>query len=165
MSATTSRRFKVNPVEVAIFSVVSLIFLNSVYNLFYDQSGFQPTALAPMAANPISEGRAPASVSQRVANVEFKCDVATYPDTQAQRIKLVGSLCGVSSGKDASKEIKKTQVTNLATAYEATVFTDETRATFSTDYIELNLGKNPIRVEFLFQDGKKVVQEISINKL
>ncbi|MGZ3707368.1 MAG: hypothetical protein ACXWPM_00700, partial [Bdellovibrionota bacterium] len=54
------RRFKTNPVEIVIFSVVSLIFINSLYNLFYDHQGFHPAALSPMAANPTSEGRAPA---------------------------------------------------------------------------------------------------------
>src|SRR5688572_25390069 len=89
------RKYKVNPVEIAIFSVVSLIFLNSVYNLFYDNQGYQATALTPMAANPVSEnaGRAPASIPQAFLNVEFKCSSLPDQETTAGKVRITGALC------------------------------------------------------------------------
>jgi hypothetical protein len=157
------RRFRVNPVEVAIFSVVTLIFLNSVYNLFYDRQGFHPAALAPMAAVPVSEGRAPASVNQAFANLEVKCGVNTDQDTQAAKVRLTGTLCGASAGTDGSK-LLKTQIVNNANRFNATVFTDLSAGKFSTDYIPLNTGKNPIHLEFTFQGGKLVSHDVTVNK-
>ena len=46
-------RFRTNPVELGIFSVVTVIFLGSLYNLFYNHTGFHPAVLSTMAANPI----------------------------------------------------------------------------------------------------------------
>ena len=146
------KRFRINPVEVAIFSIVTLIFLNSVYNLFYDRQGFHPAALAPMAANPTSEGRSPASVGQSFMNLEVKCETNSEQETAAAKVRLTGALCGVgATAADASK-LLKTQIVNNANKFSATVFTDTTAGKFSTDYIPLNTGKNPIRIEFVYQE-------------
>lgn len=157
------RRYKVNPVEVAIFSIVTLIFLNSVYNLFYDRQGFHPAALAPMAATPVSEGRSPASVNPAFANLEVKCGINSEQDTQAAKVRLTGTLCGAAAGTDGSKLIK-TQIVNNANRFSATVFTDLSAGKFSTDYIPLNTGKNPIHLEFVFQGGKQVSHDVTVIK-
>jgi hypothetical protein len=158
-----ARRYRVNPVEVAIFSIVTLIFLNSVYNLFYDRQGFNPTALAPMSANPVSEGRAPASVNQAFANLEVKCGSNGEQETTAAKVRLTGTLCGVNAGTEGSKLVK-TQIVNNANRFTATVFTDLSVGKFSTDYIPLNTGKNPIHVEFTFQGGKQLANDVIVNK-
>jgi hypothetical protein len=163
-SSQNTRRFRVNPVELAIFSIVTLIFLNSVYNLFYDRQGFHATALAPMAANPISEGRTPASVPRSFQNLDLKCEMpAGDQDTQAAKVRLNGTLCGSTIGMDETKLIK-TQVTNIANKFTATVFTDLSSSKYSTDYIPLNAGKNPVHIEFFYQGGKQVTRDLTINK-
>lgn len=161
MSTPQIKRFRVNPVELAIFLIVSLIFGNSVYNLFYDRQGFRPTALAPMEANPISEGRAPASVktSQTFLNLEIKCGAPAEENTAATKVRLTGPLCGAVADE---QKLVKTQISNDANKFNATVFPHSGR--FSTDYIPLNAGKNPIRMEFTFQGGRSFSQDLVINK-
>jgi hypothetical protein len=161
------KRFRTNPVELAIFSVITLIFFNSVYNLFYDQQGFRPAALKPMAATPISEGRSPASASvpQAFVNVGVRCDANADKDTTATKVRLTGMLCGEgrAPASDATTLVKA-QVTNTANKFAATVFTDVNSGKFSTDYIPLNLGKNPIRIEFSYRGGKVVTQDFNVVK-
>jgi hypothetical protein len=150
-------------VELAIFAVITLVFFNSVYNLFYDQQGFRPAALSPMAANPVSEGRSPASATQTFVNMDVRCDGTPDRDTTANKIRVTGSLCDSGAGGDSS-HLVKTQVVNGANKFNATVFTDVNAGKFSTDYIPLNLGRNPIRVEFTYRGGKIVAQDFNIVK-
>src|SRR4051794_6854064 len=89
------RRFRINPVELAIFSVTLLMFLHSVYNLVYTQGGFQPNALVAMSSNPISEGRSLASGSQSLLTLSLQCD-ETNQVTQANKVRLNGQLCGLN---------------------------------------------------------------------
>jgi hypothetical protein len=165
---THIRRFRTNPVELAIFSVVTLIFVNSLYNLFYDRANFKPTALAPMAANPISESnpRSPASTAsvsaQAFLNVDVRCEAPQDQDTNASKVRLTGPLCG--AGAVDGKDLLKAQVVNNANKFNATVFTDLNAGKFSTDYIPLNTGKNPIKLEFSYRGGRVVTQELSVVK-
>jgi hypothetical protein len=159
------RRFRSNPVELAIFAVITLIFFNSVYNLFYDQQGFHPATLTPMVANPVSEGRSPASVSQVYINVEVRCDSNPDRDTTASKARITGTLCGDGRVPASdSSELAKTTVTNAANNFVATVFADTASGKFSTDYIPLNLGKNPIHLEFSYRNGNTVTQDINVVK-
>ena len=149
--------------EIAIFSVISLIFFNSVYNLFYDHQGFHGTALTAMAANPVSEGRSPASVSQAFINVSVACEANADQDTSANKVRMTGALCDTGPSNDPSHLIK-TQVVNNANKFNATVFTEVNAAKFSTDYIPLSLGKNPIHLEFTYLGGKVVTHDITVVK-
>ena len=160
----SSKRFRINPVELAIFSVVTLMCLNSVYNLFYDSQGFHATALAPMAASPVTEtGRSPASIKQAFVNLDVGCEMETTKDLLATKVRLTGPICGNSVGAESAK-LLKTQITNNANKFAATVFTDLTSNKYSTDYIPLNQGANPIHVEFVYQGGRVVTQNLTVNK-
>ncbi|MGK5081915.1 hypothetical protein WDW37_01325 [Bdellovibrionota bacterium FG-1] len=164
------RRFRTNPVEVVIFSVISLIFFNSLYQLFYEQ-GFNPAVLSPMAASPTSEsGRAPASLLPSLANIELRCDAPPTHDADrvdedvvAPKMKLAGSLCGKGSNTDPSKLIRAS-VVNKSNTFNATVFTNAKDGKFSTDYIPLNSGHNFIHVEFSYHGGETVTRDLTINK-
>jgi hypothetical protein len=165
MAALPQKRFRVNPVELAIFSMVSLIFMNSVYNLFYDRQGFHPTTLAPMAANPITEGRSPASVGQAASSsfVELKCEPAVEQQVQGAKIRLTGKLCAPE--KDAKAKLSQVQITNSTNQYNATVFTDTAAGKFSTDFIPLVAGKNAIAIEFKYGAGAKVEQKVTVSSV
>ena len=160
---TKIRRFRANPVELAIFSVITLIFFNSIYSLLYDQHGFHPTALAPMAANPVSEGRYPASVSQAFVNFEVRCDSNSDRDTQATKVRLTGPLCPGNTENDVSKLVKALVVNN-SNKFNATVFTDVGTGKFSTDYIPLSVGTNAIHIEFSYNSGSVVTQDFKVVK-
>ena len=160
-------RFKINPVEVAIFSIVSLIFVNSVYNLFYDHQNLQATPLTGLASAPAQvENRSPSSVSQLVQNIDIQCGSTEELQTSAIKVRLSGQLCKSPrslSNSDSAKLIK-TQIYNDANKFSATVFADISSGKFSTDYIPLNTGKNPIHIEFEYQGGKSVTQDVNILK-
>ena len=174
------RSFRVNPVEILILLTMTVVVGNSVYNLLYGTDSFHPSALKPMAANPISEGRKLSSAqNSSFANLEVKClsengsgDVGPRPasvtsandrDTSANKIRLTGTLCG-GDGITGSQLVKAT-VLNSSNRFNATVFTDSNSTQFTTDYIPLAAGKNTLRLEFAYRGGKTHTQEISVSKL
>jgi hypothetical protein len=156
-------RFRANPVEIAILLIISIIFVNSVYNLLYDHKGFYPTALSPMSSNPISEGRGIASVSQSLMTIQIPCEPYLDKDTLANKIRLIGSLCGAELGSGRDPLVKATIVNSL-NQFAATVFTDSSTSKYSTDYIPLNQGKNVFHLEFSYLSGKTVSQELQVTK-
>lgn len=157
----SKRRFRVNPVEVVIFAVISLIFVKSGYSLLYTHDGFDPIALTTSAENSVTPvtGRAPASVTPVVKNfteVKIGCE----PDKEGQsvnakKIRLIGTICD---------EVDKINVVNTSAKVTATVFPDFPNQKFSTDYISLAQGKNVIYVEYQLKDGKILGREFSITQ-
>lgn len=159
----TVKRYPVNPVEALILGIMGLVFATSVYNLVND------------ARNPLAEaGRDPASTGPTYLNFEVPCPEATgaaaaksaqtagTKSTQASKIRLVGSLCGITEGS-GSKGLK-TEITNESNRANATVFTDLSQKRFSTDYMQLNKGENAISVRITYPDGKTVQQSIRVNR-
>lgn len=158
-------RFRINPVEILIFVAVLGLFGKSVYSLIYSTPEVIQTPIQAdiPAANPLTEGRSPASVSQAFSLYDFKCDQAQEQAVLASKIRLSGPICGMNS-RDDSALLSKSLIQNSANKFNATVFTDLNAARFSTDYIPLNLGKNPIQVEFIYRDGRVVSQKLMLIK-
>lgn len=163
------RRYRINPVEMIILAAISGVFLNSIYHLFYDPSGFHPAALQNMAANPVSEGRSPASVSGAFQSAEMNCTDNPERATSASKIRLLGPLCSGNAAEPAnvnaaSDPLIRTVVMNETNKFSATVFTDSVMGKFSTDYIPLSPGKNQVKVEFAYKSGKTVTQDLAFSK-
>jgi hypothetical protein len=162
------RRYKINPVEMIILATISGVFLNSIYHLFYDPNGFQPAALKNMAANPVSEGRSPASISSGAfQSTEINCSGNAELTTSASKIRLLGPICGGTEAGNATVStdpLVRTVVMNETNKFSATVFTDGNLGKFSTDYIPLNPGKNQLKVEFAYKSGKTVTQDLAFSK-
>ena len=167
------KRFRVNPIEVAIFAVISLIFVKSGYSLLYSHEGFDPVALTASAEDPSTsaQGRTPASVTQTstksFSEVKIGCDPTSDGQfVSARKIRLIGNLC--AGTEDAATEtpvnVKKINVVNTSAKVTATVFPDYINQKFSTDYISLAQGKNVIYIEYEFKDGKTLGREYSITK-
>jgi hypothetical protein len=153
-----------NPVELAIFSLISLVFFNSVYNLFYDRRGSHSTTIAQLTDDPSAENRAPASTATSTfQNLDIKCEPSMTLNTSAEKIRLLGPLCGRGT-KGASATVTKVSITNTANSKPATVFIDESKGKFTTDYIPLNPGPNPIHMEFIYKGGNQVTPELTVNK-
>lgn len=155
-------RFRINPVEAVIFVAVAMVFASSVYHLFNEQA-VPMTALTPMAANPISEGRQVASSTQAFLSLNVICDETKETTTSASKVRLSGELCGSGKAKDGPK-LLKAQVVNQSSKDAATVFSDTENHKFSTDYIHLIAGRNAIHIEFTYKDGKSAAQDIVIMK-
>jgi len=178
VNSKTPRRFRANPVELVIFAVISVIFGNSIYKLVYDQQGFHPTALRPMAANPVSEGRAPASVpAKSLASIQMNCEATMTEQTvEASKARFSGPLCGSDAGIAATDSLVKAEITNQGNLAQATVFplnkslaandSDQSELPhFSTDYVPLTKGKNPIHVEFVFKNGHVFKKDFVVTKI
>lgn len=155
----TQKHFNTNPVEIVIFLAISAIFAHSVYRLFYITSEFKPLALTPMVANPLTEGRSPASQSQFLQNLEINCDSNTEQETTASKVRLSGLICGKSFEK-----FKNLQIYNTTNHFNATVFTDTNTKKFSTDYIPLNPGHNQIHLEFTYSENKNLIRDVLLDK-
>jgi hypothetical protein len=132
-----NKKFRINPIELAIFAVVSLIFVKSGYSLFYSSDRFDPNALTATARNPIdtastnsrTDGRALASTTAQktFSEVKIGCDPsAVSPSVSAKKIRLIGALCkpapaevpGTTAASDGPKESTQsaTETTSVAQA-------------------------------------------------
>jgi hypothetical protein len=179
------RRFRINPIEIAIFSVISLIFVKSSYSLLYSHEG-DTSVLTSSVEDPLSAGtgRTPASatVAQKTfSEVKIGCDEKESPAVTANKIRFIGSLCNTSAQTAAAtsaaaatdtpsaptaanENVKKISVINTSAKVAATVFPDYTNQRFSTDYITLAEGKNLIYVQYEYKDGTTLAHEFSIVK-
>jgi hypothetical protein len=160
------KRYRSNPIEVALFGVVAMVVINSVYHLLYDHPSFNTPILTQMHSNPLSEGRTLASLhdTQRSdMNLEISCNTMSLQETTAGKLRLKGPICG-SGTYQLPDHLVKATITNTANQFHATVFTDLNSGLFSTDYIPLNTGENTIRFEFSYPEGKVVNHEILIKR-
>ncbi|MEK6706700.1 MAG: hypothetical protein AABZ06_13020 [Bdellovibrionota bacterium] len=163
--STVTRRFPINPMEGVIFALFVALFARSVYNLFYERQSFISPTPQMTLTTISSESRAPAgSVPQSFLNIDVSCNSPLVEqNTGAVKARLSGQLCGSIQGLDASK-LAKTSAVNGSNKFIATIFTDIGGGKYSTDYIPLNLGKNPIHVEFTYKDGKIVAQDVNLTR-
>jgi hypothetical protein len=106
------------------------------------------------AASSGDEEQSGKSSGQSAASSEMK--------TSASKVRLNGVLCG-DEGVTGGQLVKAT-VLNNNNRFNATVFTDSNSPQFTTDYIPLADGKNTLKIEFAYRDGKTSTQEINISK-
>ncbi len=165
-------RFKSNPVEWVLLFTLLLVLGGSVYRLFGESSTFRPVALVPMASSPVREGRTPASLQDtltgfvpRLQHIELNCKSDWSPqETSASKFRLSGGLCLGSSTDFTPSAVTQLSIINDANKYRATVFVDSHSSRFSTDYIPVNLGENPIQFQFKFLDGTQVSRQLLLRK-
>lgn len=164
-------KFRVNPVEFAIFASVSLLFFYSVYHLFHDHQTFQaiaasasPQSSAASRSPASSYARPRAQTTQMFLSLDVPCEGPLIEHvTGAAKVRLIGALCGRQETGDGGQEIKA-HVVNGANHVTATVFTDHAAGKFSTDYIPLAAGPNPIRVRFVRPTGRIELVELQVVK-
>lgn len=155
------KKFRVNPIEVVIFSIVFLMLFHSVYNLFYDKQILDAGPLSAALFSDTTPGRMPATL-QSFQNIEITCIKKQETEMQASKVRLTGPICGLREADSKSQQFK-TQILNQTNNFEATVFTDVSAGKFSTDYIPLAPGKNQIFIKFDFENNK-IIQELIITK-
>jgi hypothetical protein len=158
-------RFRVNPIEVTFLSVISLVFLNSVYNLIYEHHGIQVMTQSAMATHPKTEGRTIASTTTTKSffNFSLDCAASTQEITSASYIRVSGLICGYNP-EEADETKPKIQVSNRTNRNAATVFPDLSLGKFSTDYFTLENGENHIQVEIKLNEDKVITKEIIITR-
>lgn len=167
-------------VEMAIFAIVSLIFLNSAYSLFMDGRFGSDPAKPSLAAkgeptpNLQKDYRSePNSTLSSFIPYETKCQATGEVfETTAAKVRILGPLCGAVGRQLASDSpsgrteniLTDYRIENITSRYVATVFSDSTNGKFSTDFIPLESGTNKILMEFRYKGGKVFPVELKIIK-
>jgi hypothetical protein len=186
------RKFPISPVEGAIFAAVLSGFAYSVIGLFQEQSTFtalmdegttapksgltqnsSPGLRSPASAGgPLSSGaqteaeRIPAALPQpsdAMRAFDFNCELTGEQAIVAGKVRISGPFCK-AMGSGAGDAPLKTTLLNEANQFTATVFMDASVGRFSTDYIPLNSGSNPIQVEFRYANGSAVKKSFVLLK-
>lgn len=184
------KRNRLRSIEVGIFTVVSLVFLNSVYHLFTDGRFLTNQAPRPLAASSdmrgaASRGPKPASVTEEASAItkqshdmipyEIQCLVdGERLETAAAKVRVTGPFCGASNRGLASDRpealIEKgvtpyqLKIQNDTNSYAATVLSDQQSGTFSTDFIPLEMGPNKVSMAFFYKKKKPHVIELSVTR-
>ncbi len=172
-------RFKA--VEMGIFAVVSLIFLNSVYNLFTDgkfigdndrQAMSVPkAAVLPNSENSGGQRQLAAEGISGFVPYETRCQTTGEVfETKAAKVRILGPFCGAvgrqvaATGDSARSDAGLTdyKIENVTSRYTATVFSDHASGKFSTDFIPLEPGENKVVMEFRYKSGKVYPVELTI---
>ncbi len=150
------KQFRISPIEGLIAGVLSIVFLQSLYQLLYQgPSNLSQSALLPMKAKPTSEGRRAASTEPSpLLNLELDCTKGGESVTQATKARLQGEMCGIKPTTEGIK-LNAAVIKNDSNQFMATVFAQNNSRHFSTDYIPLVQGPNKIHVEFEFSGGLK----------
>ena len=145
---------------------------HQLYSLFYDGHGAVTASrlaqLPEVAWSQSSQASATAGANPLFLSYDLKCDQNAAQSTSAGKFRLSGAICGgeTADGRKPSSvaTLSSIQVFNLANKFSATVFTDSVAGKFSTDYIPLNPGKNPIRVEFRYADEHVTSRDFVVDK-
>lgn len=168
MSAHSGKRFKVNPVEIAIFGIVTLVFFNSLYSLFHDRpniaQGFFARNKAEAARTPATAGIASTMSNAALGTSTFGCDeTVSTQETQHLKLRLNGAICGAKNAEEAA-QLSKTSIVNTTNQFRATVFPDLRGQKFTTDYIPLSDGINAIQLDFTYTGGKVVSRRLDVKR-
>jgi len=179
-------RWIVSPVEGLILAGVLGGFLYSVSTLFQEKDTFtallnpdsgttglasdmssdsQPERTPASKDDGQSESmdRDPASAPTLLKQFDFRCDISGESATEAGKIRLSGPFCAAGGGASADSPLK-TSIINEANQFSATVFMDASIRKFSTDYIPLANGANPISVEFRYASGASVKKSFTLQR-
>jgi hypothetical protein len=94
-----NKKFRVNPIELAIFAVATLILVKSGYSLIYSHDGQETSTLAATAPDPIAiENRNPAAATQKTfTEITIGCDPTVENSVSANKVRFVGALCKPSN--------------------------------------------------------------------
>lgn len=165
-------RLKANPVEVLILAILTAVFGNTLYTLVNESANYKPVTLVASAMNPISEGRAPASTAPSVLmQLDVGCETKSpLSETHAQRVRLSGVTCPPSADEDdedarapaSASPLKQVRVSNGRS--ESSVFTDEARTHFVTEYLPLQPGTNAFEVTFTYANGSTRTLKRSVTR-
>ena len=169
-------KHKLNTIELALFSVVGVIFLNSVYRLVTD---------GPALNRSYDEiKRKPASVTEEVFNKKdfliynTNCTSPELISTTASKVRIEGANCGAPSllkskrspgsttlnTENLEHPLSTSQVTNKISHFSGSLIFEPETNKFSTEFIPLELGKNNVHLDFKYKTGKSVPLDIEITR-
>lgn len=172
---------KLNALEMAIFSAVCLVFLNSVYRLFMDGRLMGDPSRTPVA----KQETVTQTKSEPVAGFvpyETKCQPSgEIFETSATKVRILGPFCGAAvnnpgrqiaatddevasttAAKPLTLQLLEYKIENTTNHYVATVFSDPGSGKFSTDFVPLESGSNKLVMEFKYKGGRVFPVELTV---
>jgi hypothetical protein len=158
---TQKQKFALNPFELLITVGLAGVFSHSIYRLAYQSTSAHQSALVPMKATPISEGRKISSIHSSLFSFELDCTQPSEQATKATRARIKGQLCGYNN-PNGDTRLSSATITNQANHFSATIFAQTDSSQFSTDYIPLSAGHNPIHIEFTYSGGGSPFSQINL---
>lgn len=162
-------------VEMGIFAMVSMVFLNSVYHLLTDRMTV-PTVphASPLSQNTIGRYISAEATAEKEIPYETKCMASgEVYETRSKKLRIVGPFCGSKPTivrKTASEPVlvksslTESKIENRTTRYAATIFNDFESNRFSTDFIPLEYGINKIHMEFHYKSGKVFPIDVNVTR-
>jgi hypothetical protein len=158
----TVAKYRINPVELGIFTVTVIVFLNSAYSLL-EQGGEIPlTALSPAHEIPSIQSRAPASLRSHsgpsLETAELPCKAEQPLTVRAPKVRFTGKACAPSTGVQGEL-VAATLKRSAPGGREAQVFVDSDTGNFSTDYLSLTPGKTELELQLTYSQGGKISTE------
>lgn len=159
-------------IEIAIIGIIGGVFLNSATKFMSESD---PTPNQQNVDTKKSEYSFAKPISKEDSNSFFQYKTLCLQkgeqvNTDAPRIRITGSFCGYNFQKrkpsnltnQSKSDNMNFKIYNESTNYNATVFSDIQKKTFSTDFIPLELGTNKISMMFEYENGTKSPVELTV---
>lgn len=157
MQNRSPSKWSLNPIELVIFLCCFGMFTVSAYRLIF----MAPTTIPVATAEPPQVERKVASLQSQFIQVEIPCSDHFETETTASKVRLISKFCK-GSKVESPAAIKTLTVIHGTNRFNATVFVSNDQ--FSTDFIPLVNGENPIQIEMEARDGSKITREIAFKK-
>ncbi len=160
------RRYRTNPIEVAILAGVVLIFGRSAWEFSQNPTVTWNSAIQQFAVREpasVVGARAAQGAIIGVQTLDVDCTAKDTPtEVQASKIRVRGELC--LSQTEGFGVLTQATVRNLTTQVTGNVFADAAHGKFATDYITLVPGTNELQFEFSDPVGKRVQKNVRVLK-
>lgn len=157
MQNRPTSKWSLNPIELVIFLCCFGMFTVSAYRLIFMAPSFTPVVVT----EPAKVDRKIASLQSQFIQVDVPCTEHFETETTASKVRLISKFCKGTKAESPSI-VKKLSVVHGTNRFNATVFVSNDQ--FSTDFIPLVAGENPIQIEIETRDGGKFTREIAFKK-
>lgn len=149
--------------KLATQYTVALVFVMGMLSTF--SLLMRPSSIE-LSHSPSQADRAPTSLKaatqikfdNEVEVIQFDCSRASYNLGNISQVRIKGRLCGQKS----AAKLHNSDIRNLATGLNATVFFAKENDQFTTDFIQLKKGENKIAIDHTLDDGTIDHSEISV---
>ncbi len=161
-------------IEVALLTIIGGAFLNSAQK-FMSESDNKSNSSQNIDIKKADYSFAkPVSKEESTNFFQYKTKCLLKGEsvtTTAPRIRITGELCGIPKFKrnpsslmsnTLNKDKNNFKIMNESTNYNATVFSDLSKKTFSSDFIPLETGTNKISMLFEYENGTKIPIEVTV---
>jgi hypothetical protein len=154
-------------IEYLLLTLVLSILSHCIFQLFEEYDHSRISILSKLF-NPTEDHSKMKKRKNSSIVLDISCEKEIKKTTQANKIRLRGSLCDFKSKPQRNttsfKEKNQITILNEKNHFLATVFKKTNKRKYSTDYIEVDSGVNLINISMINSYGDKIEQKIEIIK-